>query len=207
MSEGKVDCPTKCSSNETKLDYLYCQDKEMRIGRSKLVAILVNQLQCLHTYPGITVLLKQILVEGFTTRWWEDITLDILVDTMQKRVIEQQSKLEDSSVPKGYIIVGWLKVQQQWEIISNLPGSNSRWGKEVITGIHTYIYKSWKLRNDIVHGNTKKSQKAIDRQELQDKMVSLYIKGMANLNLKKRIISNFQWSCGLKRELNHFVCR
>ena len=166
MAEGKADCPTKCGMIESKLHYLYCKDRDMQKGRAKIMTTLVQQLKCLRTYPGIITSLQKILRDGFSTCWWQDIQEDSPVDKILKETIEYQSKLGDASVPKGYMIKEWATVQQKWEITSNLPQSKYRWSKEIITSIHTYVYDSWKLRNEIIHGKSEKSRKAIERQEL-----------------------------------------
>ena len=43
----------------------------------------------------------------------------------------------------------------------------------------------YQLMNEIINGKTEKSQKAVERWELQEKVVSLYLKGRANLDLKE----------------------
>ena len=44
----------------------------------------------------------------------------------------------------------------------------------------------WKVRNSIVHGKSEKSNKAIKKAQLQEKVAQLYNKGRANLTLKEK---------------------
>ena len=186
MSEGTAECPTQCGELEVKLHYLYCKDEKLKAGRTKLMTTLEQQLKCLQTYPGIIISLKKLLLNGSDDKWWEEMTTSTPVDKLLKETIEQQHALGARSLPKGYLVDGWGRTQKQWEIISNLPQSKYSWGKETVTSIHTYVYESWKLRNDIIHGKSEKSRKAQERQILQERVIALYEKGRANLTNKEK---------------------
>ena len=56
------------------------------------------------------------------------------------------------------------------------------WTNDVITAIHTYTYSTWKERNNILHKHATKSTRALTKQALQDRIVTLYKQGRVNLN-------------------------
>lgn len=96
-------------------------------------------------------------------------------------------KLGKNSVPKGYLVGSWQKVQDLWQQSMNISSkmSSLQWMKNVITGIHTYLYSLWKIRNDVLHKDKVKSKKAIKRSKLQHRIALLYDKGRANLTSKE----------------------
>ena len=85
----------------------------------------------------------------------------------------------------GYLIQAWAHLQKQWEYLTH-TSLKYCCGKEVIVILHTYAYDTWKVWNDIVHGKTEKSNKAIHRAKLQERVAKLYTKGRANLSLKEK---------------------
>ena len=107
-------------------------------------------------------------------------------DVMIQEATQKQSKLGMMSVTKGYLIFEWRHIQWKWEKSSGKIRSKYQWGKEVVIATHTYVYDCWKLQNDIIHGKTEKSQKALKKAELQNKVVQLYSKGRANLSLREK---------------------
>ena len=192
-------CPAKCGESETKQHYLVCKDKHMQLSRKPLLRAFHQRLSLLNTHPGIQTTLCKILTEGFQSEWWKNMQCTDTFDVMIKEATQKQSELGMMSVTKGYLIFEWKHIQQKWEKSSGTKRSKYQWGKEVVIATHTYVYDCWKVRNDIIHGKTEKSQKAIKKAELQNKVVQLYSKGRANLSLREKNYFNVPLGIRLKK--------
>lgn len=127
----------------------------------------------------------KIITQGFQDNWWETILDDDEISTLLKSTIAKQSTLGRHSVLKGYLILEWTHIQELWRESTKVTSSKYNWGKEVVCSLHTYVYETWKARNEIVHGKSEKSLKQVKRAQLQDKVISLYQKGRANLTQKE----------------------
>lgn len=71
VSEGTLECPTKCGAKETKLHYLHCKELGVTTGCRKLMSTMMNQLKCINTYPGIIIAISKILNSENEGEWWK----------------------------------------------------------------------------------------------------------------------------------------
>ena len=186
MSEGNAECPCQCGAMETKLHYLSCTSKEVSIGRARLLTLLQNQLKSTNTFPGISTAIGRILTVGYEGDWWNDKQPQNILERKLQITIEKQKDLGETALAKGYMVQEWKDLQSTWESTTNAANSKYNWGRETIISIHSYVYGSWKLRSDVVHGKSEKSKRAKKKQVLQDRVKSLYKRGRANLTLQEK---------------------
>ena len=186
MGEGEEMCPAQCGKVDTYMHYLVCSDKQMATFRQLLLTTFQQRLKILNTYPGMITAFCKILLNGFENNWMNDYnTTDTLENTLLD-AINKQRQLGNLAFPKGYLVTEWSHLQQLWEKAAIITSSKYEWSKEVIVSLHTYTYEMWKIRNGIIHGKTEKSQKAIKKAQLQQRVAQLYQKGRANLTLKEK---------------------
>lgn len=148
--------------------------------------VLQQQLRAINTYPGINTALCKLLTHESHNPWWEDMVLLTTLDSDLQRAIRKQIELGELTVAKGYLIQEWVDIQNTWIRTTNSPQTKYNWCKEVISSIHNYVYGTWKLRNEVVHGKTQKSKKANEKSELQHRVLVLHNRGRANLTLKEK---------------------
>ena len=114
----------------------------------------------------------------------------------------QQRELGTHSIPKGYRCNGWTEVQNMWETQSLHSKKKCHWGKESLTAVPSYIHSCWKLRNDIIHGNSEKSKSQIKQETIIHAIEHLHTLKRAKFNDREKKFSNYQLHKGWRGVLN-----
>ena len=187
FKDGDGKCPMNCGATENKLHYIWCKDTTFLNIKLKHLNLFQSQARAINTYPGIITVLAKILLHGFDTSWINSLKVNSRIDALLLNTIHLQKQLGPNSLPKGYILHRWEEIQLKWLLSSH---TNTRsihsWTPHIIRALHTYSYSLWKERNEYLHKKNEKPKREKRKQQLQERIASLYSRGRANLTDKEK---------------------
>ena len=96
------------------------------------------------------------------------------IEKLIQKAIHQQHLLSHSSVEKGFISKNWAKAQRLWENLNNDDYTTEMWERNLIILLHNYSLALWNQRNKLLHGETKKENRKILKQQLQQQIQQYY---------------------------------
>ena len=120
---------------------MWCSDTVFMQTRRKFLTTLEKQLKALHTYPDIVTALTKLLLGVDTEDLIDNITNTSTLDQQLITTINKQSNLHKNSLPKGYLVISWQLIQNEWgRQISRDQCRTNQWTKQIISFIHAYTY-------------------------------------------------------------------
>ena len=172
-------CPAGCKEVENELHYLHCPDATAKSDRYDLITKVLKKLKLLHTYEGITTMVRIILTrisnrddETFNT---EELSND--GNLCLKRTIRGQDKIGWFEFCQGYCHKGWAIIQNRYYRLNGLNTRKcniERWKKLLCTVLGEYCLDCWQARNESLHGKEREETKKLQLKKARSKVKSLY---------------------------------
>ena len=189
-----------CGANETHIHYLHCTDEGMIKYQESRLKILNQELRKIKTYDGIRIILMTILRHGLTHP-------DIITkhhcasDQLIEMAINEQKKIGEDMIGRGFLSKRWKQAQQQWENQQN--NWNDEWEVKLVQSLLEYSYSLWKKRNEHLHGKSLKENKINKQMQLLEQTCLLYERDRSALTMSERRHFSLPLQQRLKRGNQH----
>ena len=180
-------CPAECGEIEDHNHYLYCKDKRMSELRLQKLRSLRLRLERMESHPYIiSTLMRYLKGENETTT--NETSDDEKTIKYVHLAIEENLHLGQSSLEKGFTSKYWEKAQREW--IKSHQGCKKykqiNWGRDLVIALQTYTFDMWKIRNEILHGNTKEEGMEKKKQQCKERITQLYKMSRKDLSLEDK---------------------